>query len=162
MCSDHYGSISLILLKNEKLVNLIYCEGVLDFISVYQTKKPLEPILNQTYVLQHSSINFAPNYGEPKLSVLQYEDYHSLPTDRKILWSKALCEFCFCTRKASLKIIFISLVVVNGLREGRRVRDTLQRTSLHWQEVGRVCWNKDRKGKGYPAFSKFCSAPISL
>lgn len=35
MCSDHYGSISLILLKNEKFVSLIYCEGVLDFILVY-------------------------------------------------------------------------------------------------------------------------------
>lgn len=34
MCSDHCGSISLIL-KNEKFVNLIYCEGVLDFILVY-------------------------------------------------------------------------------------------------------------------------------
>lgn len=93
---------------------------------------------------------------------MQYEDYHSLPTGRKILWSKALCEFCLCARKVSLKIIFISLVIVNGLREGRTVRDTLQRTSLHWQEVGSVCWSKDWKGKGYPAFSKFCGAPISL
>lgn len=35
MCSDHYSSISLILLKNEEFVNLIYCEGLLDFILVY-------------------------------------------------------------------------------------------------------------------------------
>lgn len=35
MCFDHYGSINLILLKNEKHFNLIYCEAVLDFTLVY-------------------------------------------------------------------------------------------------------------------------------
>lgn len=92
----------------------------------------------------------------------KYEDYHSLPTDRKVLWSRALCEFCFCAREASLKIIFISLLVVNGLREGRTVRDTLQRASLHWQGGSHtpVCAGV-KTGREF-AFSNFCGAPISL
>lgn len=34
-------------------------------------------------------------------SVLQYNDHRCWPTDGKILWSKALGAFCFCTNKTS-------------------------------------------------------------